>query len=101
MDKNKFLKKLGAIINVLIVVYFLAVVGTVALINPARQTVSVIEKRELAKKPEFSFQAVKNGSYTKDLSTFFADTFPLRDTLIKAASEIKDGMGFRDRKSVV
>ncbi len=94
-NKNKFLKKLGEIINVLVVVYFIAVVGTVALINPARQTVSVIEKRELAKKPEFSFQSLKEGSYTKGLSVFFADTFPLRDRLIKDASEIKDAMGFR------
>ena len=95
MDKNKFLKKLGEIINVLLIVYVLAVVGTIALINPARPTVSEVEKRELTKKPEFSFQALKEGSYTKELSNFFADTFPLRDDLIKAASEIKDTMGFR------
>ena len=43
MDKNKFLKKLGQIANVLIVAYVLAVVGTIALINPDRQTVSEIE----------------------------------------------------------
>ena len=95
MDKNKFLKKLGQIANVLIVAYVLAVVGTIALINPDRQTVSEIEKRELAKKPEFSFRALKEGSYTKELSVFFADTFPMRDILIKNASEIKDAMGFR------
>jgi len=95
MDKNKFLKKLGEIVNVLVVVYLLAVIGTVAVINPARQSVSVIEKRELAKKPEFSFQALKEGSYTRALSDFFADTFPLRDSLIMTASEIKDSMGFR------
>jgi len=93
--KHSFMKLIAAAANALVVVYFLCVVGVIALINPARQTVSVIEKRELAQKPEFSFSALAEGSYTKGLSEYFADTFPLRDGLIKAGSAIKEHMGFR------
>ena len=93
--RNKYIKWLGAVANVIAMVYFLGVVGTVAFINPARPTVSEIEKRELAQKPEFSFAALSSGSYTKGLSTFFADTFLFRDELIQIGNAIKDHMGFR------
>lgn len=86
---------LWAAANVILIVFVLAVIGTVAFINPYRQTVSEIEKRELAKKPEFSFKMLADGEYTKALSLFFADTFPGRDKLIQLSSAIKDGMGFR------
>jgi len=93
--KHSFIKLIAAAANTLVVVYFLCVVGVIALLNPARQTVSVIEKRELAQEPEFSFSALAEGSYTKGLSEYFADTFPLRDGLIKVGSAIKEHMGFR------
>jgi len=93
--KHSFIKLIAAAANTLVVLYFLGVVGMIALINPARQTVSEIEKRELTVKPEFSFSALAEGSYTKELSAFFADTFPFRDGFIKAGSAIKEHMGFR------
>lgn len=93
--KHSFIKLIAAAANVLVVVYFLGVVGMIALLNPARQTVSEMEKRELMPKPELSFSALAEGSYTKGLSEYFADTFPLRDGLIKVGSAIKEHMGFR------
>lgn len=93
--RNKYIKWLAAAANVVVIVYVLGVAGVVATVNPVRPVVSEIEKRELAKAPEFSLKALANGSYTKELSMFFADTFPMRDVLIKAGSEIKENMGFR------
>ena len=64
--KHSFIKLIAAATNVLVVLYFLCVVGMIALLNPARQTVSEIEKRELSSKPEFSFSALAEGSYRSE-----------------------------------
>ena len=64
--------------GVLLTVAVLGVVGVTALCYD-RPTVSEIEKRELAAKPALTAAALLSGSYTRELSNFFADTFPLRD----------------------
>lgn len=57
-----------------------------------RSTVSEVEKRELAKFPEFSFQSLKEGKFTKELSTWFSDSEPFRDHFINLSMNIKDWM---------
>lgn len=50
---------------------------------------SEVENRTLAQKPEFSWAALKDGSYTAAVEEYFADQFPLRDewTGLKALAE--------------
>lgn len=50
---------------------------------------SEVENRTLAQLPEFSWQALKDGSYTAEVEEYFADQFPLRDewTVLKARTE--------------
>ena len=36
------------------------------------------------KKPEFSMQALLDGTFISQLETYYANTFPMRDTLLKA-----------------
>jgi hypothetical protein len=50
---------------------------------------SETENRTLAQFPEFSWEALKDGSYTEAIETYFADQFPLRDswTGLKARAE--------------
>lgn len=50
---------------------------------------SEVENRTLAQKPEFSWAALKDGSYTAAVEEYFADQFPLRDewTGLKARAE--------------
>ena len=50
---------------------------------------SEVENRTLAQKPEFSWQALKDGTFTADVEEYFADQFPLRDdwTVLKARAE--------------
>jgi hypothetical protein len=57
-----------------------------------RSTVSEVEKRELAKFPEFTFQNLKEGRFTKELSTWFSDSEPYRDMFINLSMSIKDWM---------
>ena len=47
-------------------------------------TRSESENRELAKKPKFSLSALFDGSYIPALETYYADTFPMRETLLAA-----------------
>lgn len=50
---------------------------------------SETENRMLAQFPEFSWEGLKDGSYTADLEEYFTDQFPLRDswTGLKARAE--------------
>lgn len=50
---------------------------------------SETENRTLAQFPAFSWESLKDGSYTADLEEYFADQFPLRDgwTGLKARAE--------------
>ena len=59
-----------------------------SLILPDRER-SETENRTLAQWPEFSWEALKDGSYTKKVEEYFADQFPMRDewTGLKAQSE--------------
>lgn len=50
-----------------------------------RPTVSYAEKRELAKFPKFTLSALTDGSYFEDISTWFSDTFPGRETWLEVA----------------
>ncbi|MDF3005166.1 MAG: hypothetical protein K0S22_1638 [Oscillospiraceae bacterium] len=81
--------------NVLLITVILAAVGAVSVLYGNRPTVSEIEKRELAPMPAFSFSSFIHGQYTKQLSTYFADTFPEREALVRLAGTIREHRGFR------
>lgn len=64
---------------------FLLVMGVLSVVSfiiPLRPTVSTSEKRELTKFPEFSAEALISGSYFDDITLWFSDTFPGRETWI-------------------
>ena len=60
---------------------------------PLRPTYSETEKRQLAKFPEFSTEALLSGDYFEGISTWFADTFPFREQLMSANTSIKELYG--------
>ena len=65
------------------------------LVLPLRETVSEAEKRKLAEFPEFTAETFLSGSYTSDISTWYADTFPGRDRLIEAEQKLQNLYGIR------
>ena len=71
----------------------LAVLSVVSFIIPLRPTISHIEKRNLAEFPEFSMEALTSGDYFDDITTWFSDTFPGRETWIELASQTKSYYG--------
>ena len=64
----------------------LGILTVVSFLIPLRPERSYSEKRELAKFPEFSFSALADGSYFDDITLWFSDTFPGRETWIALAN---------------
>ena len=54
----------------------------VGLLFFARPSTSALENRELTKFPTLTWEGFLDGSFTNDLSLWFADTYPLRDPLV-------------------
>ena len=67
----------------------LAVMSVVSFLIPLRPTVSQMEKRELAKFPDFSWKALADGSYFDDISIWYSDTFPGREQWLMLATDIQ------------
>lgn len=68
----------------------------VAFIIPLRPTQSMNEKRNLAEFPEFSMEALTSGDYFDDITTWFSDTFPGRDSWITLAVSMEEYYGIQD-----
>lgn len=81
-------------INALVVTVLLGVVGLLAVLYSDRPTVSEIEKRELTPLPTFSVSSLIHGQYTRQLSAYFADTFPAREELVLLAGALREYRGF-------
>lgn len=90
-DERK--KKLALRINIGVCTVFFAVVAVGLLVLP-RPTVSESEKRNLATFPEFTWDAYWNGDYTEDISYFFNDTVPFRDTFKSIGASFRSLFGF-------
>ena len=84
-DQNKRSSGFRLVIPFFIV---LGLMTVVSFIIPLRPTVSNSEKRELAKFPEFSVNALLDGSYFDDITTWFSDTFPGRESWITMSNYI-------------
>ena len=52
------------------------------------------ENRRLAQWPEFSLSALADGSYFGDISTWFSDTFPGRESWLELADHVSSLHGY-------
>jgi len=69
-----------------------AVIGVLIFLRP---TESESEKRELTKFPELTWDALISGDYFSDITTWYADSFPGREGIIKMNQGIKSLFGIR------
>lgn len=90
-DERK--KKLALRINIGVCTVFFAVVAVGLLVLP-RPTVSESEKRNLATFPQFTWDAYWSGKYTENISYFFNDTVPFRDTFKSIGASFRSLFGF-------
>lgn len=80
------------LINVSVVVMLLVVIGILAVVLP-KPTVSEVEKRELAAKPQWSLRSWFSGEYAEQYDAYYADTFPQREQLVSLASKLEQMQG--------
>ena len=66
-----------------------------SLLLPDRER-SETENRTLAQWPSFSWAALKDGSYTKSVETYFSDQFPLRDQWTGLKARTEEAIGKRE-----
>ena len=55
-----------------------------------RSTFSELEKRELARFPEFTTERLLNGTFTYEVSSWFSDSEPFRDRFMWLNMQVKD-----------
>ena len=82
--------------RVIAAVAVVAAVAVLVWIIPLRPTTSEFEQRELAKFPTFTWAALADGSYFDDISLWFSDTFPARETFVQIAGGIRGLYGIQD-----
>lgn len=91
------MNKKKKIIDIVCVSLVAVLFGGVAVLNIAqkdRPTESESEKRTLAKMPEFTFEALKDGSYFSGIASFISDTFIKRDELVDLSKEMDTLKGY-------
>lgn len=88
--ENTSENKAGFIWGVLITSAFFAfiLVSLVLRIVLPTSEFSYAENRKLAEMPEASLDSILFGEYTQQFDDYFADTFPLRDTFMRADSYV-------------
>lgn len=80
------------LINVSVVIMLLVLVGVLAVVLP-KPTVSEVEKRELAAKPQWTLRSWFSGEYAEQYDAYYADTFPQREQLVSLASKLEQMQG--------
>jgi hypothetical protein len=80
---------------VLIVLVTVLVFLSLSIIFLPRPERSETENRPLAPFPTFSAESYLDGSFTRELTLWFADTVPFRDQLLKLSSRLREFEGIR------
>lgn len=65
---------------------------------PLRPKVSDVEKRDLERFPEFQLDSFLNGDYFNQITLWYADTYPFRETLLSANSKVKGLYGLKTQQ---
>jgi hypothetical protein len=81
----------GAMLAVLTVIVSVALI----LVIIPRPTESEVENRTLTPFPTFSAESYLDGSFTKNLTKWFADTVPFRDSIVELSGQVKELEGIR------
>ena len=103
MDDEKNSSEKYRQLHLIKILVFTVVLGTMTMIGfimSLRPTVSMTEKRELAKFPEFTVSGLWDGSYFKAIDVWYSDTYPLRETMILASQKLQSLYGKRDEQII-
>ena len=76
----------------------LMLMAIVALLIPLRPKESKVEKRMLTEFPAFSIQSFLDGEFLSGVSTWYADTFPFRETLLAGNTRYRGLYGIQNNQ---
>lgn len=94
---NKFKHKTNIIAFILLIL----AISIVNIFSPKNQTVSKAENRNLAAKPNFTYESLFSGKYIREYESYFADHFLYRDYLVTASKKIASLNGIKREQEVV
>ena len=78
----------------------LVIFTLIGFVSSLRPTVSMTEKRELAKFPDLTVEGLWDGSYFKAIDVWYSDTYPLRETMILASQRLQSLYGERSEQII-
>jgi len=87
-------------INIFIFMAIIFIVSIFNMLTPKDKTVSLVENRTLAKKPDLTVDSVLSGKYSKDFESYFTDNFVNRDNLVKVSKNILALKGIKRSEEV-
>ncbi len=80
------------LLSVLVLPVLLTALGVAFFVVPAQQ-VSEVEARSLAPWPAWSFSALRDGSWTRDVELYVADHFPAREAFVGFTFALRANFG--------
>ncbi len=84
-----------------LVIAAMAIGSFMGLLWFARPTTSELENRTLSSFPALSFTGMLNGSWFSDVSTWYSDTFPGRESLLSAGLAFQNLYGLKQTNAVL
>lgn len=100
---NKKLRQMNGMIRGVKIVAFYATLMIMALIGLLwflRPDTSAVEKRTLTEFPTLTWSTFWDGTFFSDVDTWYADTYPLRESLISANQSLQAHYGIRGEQIV-
>lgn len=83
-------------IRMILFMVILLALCIIGLILPLRPKESLIEKRKLAEFPKPTVSGIWDGSWFSELTTWYADSYPLREVLISIQTQTEALYGIRE-----
>lgn len=98
-ENNKFSNLLDNI-KIYLFVGVMVVGFIIGLLFFARPKTSENEKRELTKFPKFTISSFLSGDFTNQVSLWYSDTYPLRESMISASNSLENLYGVRGEQII-
>jgi|LSQX01.3.fsa_nt_gb hypothetical protein len=76
--------------------FIIVVLGATNFINVNKAEVSEMENRSLKQKPELKISALLDGSYFRNYTEYYSDTFILRDRFLKISNNLQQMLFIKD-----
>jgi len=99
-SRERHLTEVSGLLRIRLFIIVLFVFFVIGLVWPARPDTSVLEKRKLTEFPTFTTESFLDGDYFSGISTWYADTYPLRESMIAGFMKFKNLYGIRSEQLI-